>query len=173
MDKNSILVAALILPCAALAVALAYFTRTLAETNAVASVIIDCIELVVSTIIGIYFVRKARKTIDTYQDILRDAFRNDKRSRKKLREAYRLYSKGGQHNPVMKQLDKLESACADNADYAAVSMLRALCCGEMGKTDEATRYCEAVEQYGFTIPDAAKDAIFHPKTLSFKRKTGC
>lgn len=83
---------------------------------------------------------------DKYREIIRDAFKNDKKSYRKLMSAIRLYNED-KYDEEIKILDRLKSSCISSHDTSAVLMFKALGLAEKKLYNEAISVYQELLKY--------------------------
>ncbi len=100
-----------------------------------------------------------------YADLLREAFRGDKPARDRVMEAV-FYLEAGKPARAEKILGRLMVECREEADFAALRVLLALCYQAEGEDLKAERY------YRRVLEDAARKRPVHAAMAALNQKDG-
>ncbi|MBQ8297904.1 MAG: tetratricopeptide repeat protein [Ruminococcus sp.] len=98
-------------------------------------------------LLAVLGIRRKRSVFDyklyeeKYRDILKDAFKNDRRSYKKLMSAISQFN-GDEFKKAEENLCKLEKDCVSSDDFSAVLMFRALCLEALKRPEAAAAVYE-------------------------------
>lgn len=81
-----------------------------------------------------------------YSDILKDSFKSDKVSYKRLMEAIKLYNKG-EFDEAIEKLEKLRNRCVYHNEHSAVLMFMALCYTDLKQYNKAINCYEELLRF--------------------------